>query len=402
MTRLSNIQMFLPSGCLSFEASRAYLEGQLDIDQRSEVDAHLSHCDFCKDAVDGLLLAQESVDINSLVGSLNTALLKRSEERREDQGILFSFSRGTRWGWISAAASVVIIGLFSFYFLQLSKLPFNDVAEGYVPVQVALPDEFRLPEPRIQMENWYGEEVLDRAYKAKSEAPGQAHIEMDIKDEDVVAELDIAIVENAIEMKDSSPQNDDPPVIEAEKEEKSASAKSISTEEVAMIPAAKMERDGLQKFPVEQSKGEAVSSDMTTVNLNSSDLSQANFSDKVFNSKELFFMNTAPKPIFTVAERMPAFPGGKEAQDRYFLGAIRIPEDLRGALDTSFIVECVIDDLGRPRMIRPKDSFHKKLDREVLNAVRKMPDWIPGQQSGEKVSVRILIAVPIKNTKVPQ
>ncbi|MBR1386795.1 MAG: energy transducer TonB [Alloprevotella sp.] len=96
-----------------------------------------------------------------------------------------------------------------------------------------------------------------------------------------------------------------------------------------------------------------------------------------------------------VVEEMPQYPGGIEALVRFFDQEISYPPSLvrkkvTGDMEVSFYVD------KEGNVIEPyvSKSFNRVLDREALEACKKMPRWTPGKKDG-KVSV-VHVTVPIK------
>lgn len=396
MTKENHTGLFLPSGCLRYDTVEAYLDGKLDSSGKSAADAHIAECDLCREAVEGLGGARKSVDINNVVGSLNSALLKRAAEKKQDQGLPPRVSRGTRWAWVSAAASVIIIGLFSFYFLNLHRLPFNDVAEGYVPVGVDQPDIFRLPEPRLEMETW--NEFDDSEIRR----------DIAITEEDVVVEDEVEIAEEAIpEMEaDLIPENQDVPgnmgIADAGddtvlKDEASPAGVAVSRE--ALVKSVQAGQEKITRLD-----GETVSAKKSPASVESAEISTLNEVTVVsrgqddFVSEELRFTPVEPEPIYTVAEQMPRFPGGEEALLRYLEKNYELPAEFLGSgIDTSIYISFVVDPNGKTRMINVTRGISNKADRMAVRLIRRMPVWEPGMQRGQEVAVRMNLAVPVKS-----
>jgi TonB family protein len=90
----------------------------------------------------------------------------------------------------------------------------------------------------------------------------------------------------------------------------------------------------------------------------------------------------------------PQFPGGEEARVRYLINNVRYPDyaranDIQGTVVLAFIVE----KDGRVSNVEVLRSVDKRLDREAVRVVRRMPRWTPGTADGKPV--RVSFSMPI-------
>jgi len=100
-------------------------------------------------------------------------------------------------------------------------------------------------------------------------------------------------------------------------------------------------------------------------------------------------------PIFQVVEKMPLFPGGEKAFQKYLNANIKYPEAARkegvqGRVYVTFIVE--ID--GSFTDIRIIRGIGGGCDEEAMRVVSEMPKWTPGTQRGQ--AVRVQFNLPIR------
>lgn len=103
----------------------------------------------------------------------------------------------------------------------------------------------------------------------------------------------------------------------------------------------------------------------------------------------------APQEVFEVVEKMPEFPGGKEALKDWVKGHIYYnPEALKREIQGRVIATFVINEQGKvvePTIIQ---SVHPLLDREVVRMIKRMPKWKPGEEKGVPVRVKYTMPVP--------
>lgn len=95
--------------------------------------------------------------------------------------------------------------------------------------------------------------------------------------------------------------------------------------------------------------------------------------------------------IFTIVDKMPQFFNGESGLAEFIGNQMRYPIEARqqgieGRILCSFIVG--ID--GSVSNIEVVQGIHPQLDAEAVRVLSLMPKWIPGENNGEKVSVKCL------------
>lgn len=100
--------------------------------------------------------------------------------------------------------------------------------------------------------------------------------------------------------------------------------------------------------------------------------------------------------IYTSVEHMPEFPGGMAALQKYLSQNIKVPKIVReDNLQGKTIVKFIIDRKGKIRDIKVTRSISEELDKNIISLIENMPEWEPGRNGGEKVSVEYLIPINI-------
>ncbi len=103
----------------------------------------------------------------------------------------------------------------------------------------------------------------------------------------------------------------------------------------------------------------------------------------------------APAQPLTSAEKMPAFPGGDEAMENYFVQALdKVPIKQPGGVTLSLVT----DKTGKVTKVEMKSGYRKyengiwleypEIDKAILEAALKMPAWEPGLNQGKPVAVQ--------------
>ena len=98
--------------------------------------------------------------------------------------------------------------------------------------------------------------------------------------------------------------------------------------------------------------------------------------------------------IFQVVERMPEFPGGQAAMNRWLSDNIRYPVVAQEAgIQGRVILQFVVNADGSIVDIQVVRGVDPSLDREAIRVAQAMPRWSPGQQRGQ--AVRVMFTLPI-------
>lgn len=88
----------------------------------------------------------------------------------------------------------------------------------------------------------------------------------------------------------------------------------------------------------------------------------------------------------------PQFPGGVEALYTYLRKKIYYPQDF-DLLKGKVVVRFLVTKEGAIENIELMNNTQKHIARQVIHAVRKMPDWIPGKLDGNPDAEFVLLPV---------
>ena len=113
------------------------------------------------------------------------------------------------------------------------------------------------------------------------------------------------------------------------------------------------------------------------------------------NVQDLFFYEfgttafTPDTTVYTVVEKQPEFPGGRQALENYLMATVRYPSEakkagVKGRVFTSFIVE----PDGQITHVQLLRGLGYGCDEEAIRLVQNMPCWKPGGQSGRPLRVK--------------
>jgi len=103
---------------------------------------------------------------------------------------------------------------------------------------------------------------------------------------------------------------------------------------------------------------------------------------------------TDGKPVFTIVEEMPSYPGGESELNKFLSSNLSMPDDARkaGITGTVYATFLVKEDgtVAEAKIIR---GIGQSCDNEVLRVINLMPKWYPGKQNGRPVTVQFNMPV---------
>jgi TonB family protein len=101
--------------------------------------------------------------------------------------------------------------------------------------------------------------------------------------------------------------------------------------------------------------------------------------------------------VYDYVEQQPQFPGGDSKVLELISQNLRYPSiDLKQGVQGKVIVQFIIDKSGKVRDPKIMRSVSPTLDAEAIRVVNLLPDFIPGRQKGEAVSVKYIIPIAFK------
>ena len=98
--------------------------------------------------------------------------------------------------------------------------------------------------------------------------------------------------------------------------------------------------------------------------------------------------------IYTIVDEMPQFPGGDSAMIAYIIHNVHYPQaEKEQGIQGKVFVGFVVEKDGGISNVEVKRGIGAECDAEAIRAVKGMPNWEPGKQSG--VLVRTAMVLPI-------
>ena len=109
------------------------------------------------------------------------------------------------------------------------------------------------------------------------------------------------------------------------------------------------------------------------------------------------------KKVYAVIEKMPEFPGGEKALLDYISHKLRYPvEAQQKGIQGRIVIRFVVNKVGKVERAEVIRGLDPSIDKEGLRVVSSLPDFIPGEQKGEKVSVWYTIPITFKLPSNPE
>ncbi|MBQ0070037.1 MAG: energy transducer TonB [Bacteroidales bacterium] len=101
--------------------------------------------------------------------------------------------------------------------------------------------------------------------------------------------------------------------------------------------------------------------------------------------------------VFKSVEQMPTFPGGDAALMKYLSSHINYPTMAQeNNIQGKVIVQFVVTKTGKVGEVKVVRSVDKDLDREAVRVCKSLPNFVPGRQNGQPVSVWYTLPVTFK------
>jgi len=103
--------------------------------------------------------------------------------------------------------------------------------------------------------------------------------------------------------------------------------------------------------------------------------------------------------VYSVIEKMPLYPGGESELMKFIGQNLRYPVKAQErGIQGRLIIRFVVNKLGKVEKAEVLRGLDQEMDQEGLRVINLLPDWIPGEQKGEKVSVYYTLPITFKLT----
>jgi TonB family protein len=100
------------------------------------------------------------------------------------------------------------------------------------------------------------------------------------------------------------------------------------------------------------------------------------------------------KPVFTIVEEMPSYPGGEAELKKFLATNLRVPDEARKAgISGTVYASFLVNEDGTVADAKIIRGLGQSCDNEVLRVINLMPKWHPGKQNDRPVTVQFNMPV---------
>jgi TonB family protein len=363
--------LFIHNGCLSLEAIKRYQKATLTPKELTEVEKHLSSCDLCKDAVEGMSLISDENKLNAILAEINDYVRKQLDVDKRTPKII---SISNRFFYSGAAASIVILLGLLLYFQYYT----NDKYSGELIVVTQQIHEIPIPVEQKELIDHEALEVAEdlakepeKTNKAKARgkdaSPGQS------KGTYYKAPLD------AMKKKDSGAL-----AAYQDQDELSTTQVRKAIDITSTLPAEYY----LESITVTDN---ADSHNESLFALNGSKTSHQ--SGK--SGKGARMEKASSNHFFQTVDKMAEFPGGKEAMSQFLYSNLSYPQEAKkSGLQGIVLVSFIVEKNGNLSNITVLHGIGGGCEEEAIRVIRLMPQWTPAITEGKEE--RVLFKLPIR------
>ena len=101
--------------------------------------------------------------------------------------------------------------------------------------------------------------------------------------------------------------------------------------------------------------------------------------------------------VYKMVEQRPEFPGGMNALMQFIGKNLKYPSSAVAAgIQGRVVCQFIVSAEGKVKDVKVIQGLSPELDAEAVRLIESMPDWIPGEQNGEKVNVYYTIPIRFK------
>lgn len=369
-------------GCLTLTALERYRDKGLNSEETAEVEDHLSGCQMCRDALEGLTMLPSGSSARTGIREINARLRKRHRYVPAGMGNERKSPRLSQF-IIPAAASIIllasIIGYFNYFLPEKQELALVETEE----VLPSVPQHKESENQQIAAINEEGEDDVITEENTPGENRDIERIEESKIESEAVLD-EVKAEENTQTGAGALVDDEFVAIIVVEDD---------STIEPAMYGAAE---DDEIMADEDLAMQEPSISAFDNEEIIPKEVAGAELEQKMSQSKSQAKRRSNEEPqeaIFMVVETMPEFPGGERSLFKYIQANIMMPADtIIHKADTAYVSFIVNKDGNISDVILLKGIWDK-FDQEAIRMVKSMPAWKPGKQRGQPVRVNMILPV---------
>ena len=103
---------------------------------------------------------------------------------------------------------------------------------------------------------------------------------------------------------------------------------------------------------------------------------------------------TKTNAIYEIVDKVPQFPGGDKAMMEFIVKNLIYPQEaIEERIQGNVHVRLSIDTEGKVSFDRVLGKPNKYLQEEAVRVIKLMPNWIPAERDGKKVSSYYIIPI---------
>ena len=371
---IKNENIFMPSGCLNWEALKKYQQGGFSDEIRADIDAHILKCPFCHEALEGFNIVPNIDEQEVLMNSMKKDLEQTIQHNKA--GLLQKSKSNQRVRILAAAASILLLaGVFTIYNYVLR--PVNEqVAEEFINTNV-------LEEKPIEYSVDRDIPVNDNAGIAQNKPAAVLQVEMEAE-------------EDYSSSKPSSPS----PHKKNEVSQNIVETKISSSMTKELVSDTGLSEAGLA-LPVNALiYQEELDEEIATRSFETSKKENKTLIRGVSATRSAPEMKSEDSMIVGGIEAMvlPRFESEKYADfDDYISNNLNYPSNVKkDGIEGEVIVEFTVSKNGKiknPKIIKgASDDF----DAEAIRLIKNSPDWIPANLNGVNEDQKIQWTIQFK------
>lgn len=372
---ISDENIFMPSGCLNWEALKKYQQGGFSDEIRADIDEHILKCSFCHEALEGFKIIPKIDEQDILISSMKKDLEQTIQHKKPD---LFQKSKSNqRVRILAAAASILLLaGVFTIYNYLLK------------PVNEQIADEFITT--IVQEENAPVVYSIDRDISSDGQAPITQNKPIVAQQVEMEAEEDYS----------NSNESLPPPRNESKVSQSIVETKISSSVAEGLVVDTGLSKADLVLPANEPIYYEELAEEVATQSFEASkkqnkillrgvSASRSAPEMKSGDTMNVGGINTTIPPRFE-SERYTNF-------DDYISSNINYPSNAKNdGIEGVVIVEFTISINGKtkdPKIIKGAET---ELDAEAIRLIKKSPEWIPANLNGVEEEHKIQWTIQFK------
>lgn len=101
--------------------------------------------------------------------------------------------------------------------------------------------------------------------------------------------------------------------------------------------------------------------------------------------------------IYTKVDKMPEYKGGDKELTKFIINNITYPESSKSkSIQGKVFISFIVNTDGTLSDYNVEKSVNKELDDEALRVIKLMPVWIPGNEKGKPVKVKMQLPIEFR------